>query len=140
MTDIRVKHGFAYGAGSGMHFDRSRSVFFVQYGSDPDKVAPVDALVRQNLIAMQTTPIKQDELDNARQNEIRSIPVGVSSIDSIARSLLDWAWHDEPLDQPMVAAKHYLALTPEQVQAAFKKYLKPGNLVQVMQGPPPAKH
>ena len=140
MADVRVKHGYAYGAGSGMQFDRSRSVFFVQYGSDPDKVAPVNALIHQNLLAMQTTPIKQSELDNARQYEIRSIPVGVSSINSIARALLDWAWHDEPLDQPMVAAKHYLTLTPEQVQAAFKKYLKPNNVVQVVQGPPPAKH
>ena len=140
MADIRVKHGYAYGAGSGLHFDRSRSIFFVQYGSDPDKVAAVDGLVRQNLIDMQTTPVKEDELTNARQYEIRSIPVSVASISSIARSLLTWAWHDEPLDQPMVAAKHYLDLTPEQVQAAFKKYLKPQNLMQVVQGPPPAKH
>ncbi|GLQ51193.1 proteinase [Dyella flava] len=140
MADIRVKHGYAYGAGSGLHFDRSRSIFFVQYGSDPDKVAAVDGLVRQNLIDMQTTPVKEDELTNARQYEIRSIPVGVASISSIARSLLTWAWHDEPLDQPMVAAKHYLELTPEQVQAAFKKYLKPQSLMQVVQGPPPAKH
>jgi zinc protease len=140
MTDIRVKHGYAYGAGSGMRFDRSRSIFFVQYGSDPDKVAAVDGLVRQNLIDMQTTPLKEDELTNARQYEIRSIPVSVASIDSIARSLLTWAWHGEPLDQPMVAAKHYLELTPAQVQAAFKKYLKPQSLMQVVQGPPPAKH
>ncbi|RDS80830.1 insulinase family protein [Dyella monticola] len=140
MTDIRVKHGFAYGAGSNIHFDRTRSIFFVQYGSDPDKVAPVDALVRQNLIDMQNTPVKQSELDNARQYEIRSIPVGVSSINGIARSLLDWSWHGEPLNQPMVAAKYYLTLTPEQVQAAFRKYLKPENLMQVVQGPTPAKH
>ncbi|MBE1162483.1 M16 family metallopeptidase [Dyella acidiphila] len=140
MTDIRVKHGYAYGAGSGLRFDRSRSIFFVQYGSDADKVAPVDGLVRQNLVDMQTTPIKSAELDNARQYEIRSIPLSVSSVSGIAHSLLSWAWHDEPLDQPMVAAKHYLTLTPEQVQAAFKKYLKPQSLMQVVQGPPPAKH
>jgi len=140
MTDIRVKHGYAYGAGSGMRFDRSRSIFFVQYGSDPDKVAAVDGLVRQNLIDMQNTPVKDEELTNARQYEVRSIPVSVASINSIARSLLNWAWHGEPLDQPMVAAKHFLTMTPEQVQAAFKKYLKPQNLMQVVQGPPPAKH
>ena len=140
MTDIRVKHGYAYGAGSGIRFDRSRTIFFVQYGSDPDKVAPVDGLVRQNLLEMQTTPVKDEELTNARQYEIRSIPVGVASISSIARSLLSWAWHDEPLNQPMVAAEHFMALTPEQVQAAFKKYLKPQNLTQVVQGPKPAQH
>jgi zinc protease len=140
MTDIRVKHGYAYGAGSGMRFDRSRSMFFVQYGSDPDKVAPVDSLVRQNLLDMQNTPVKDDELTNARQYEIRSIPVSVASVTSIGRALLSWAWHGEPLDQPMIAAKYFMELKPEQVQAAFKKYLKPQNLTQVVQGPPPAKH
>lgn len=140
MVDVRVKHGYAYGAGSGMQFDRSRSVFYVQYGSDPTKVAPVDTLVRQNLAAMQDAPVTQAELDNARQYEIRSIPVSVSSVNKIARSLLTWSYKGEPLDQPMVAAKYYLKLTAPEVQAAFKKYLVPSNLVQVVQGPAPEKH
>ena len=33
-------HGYAYGASSGVQFDRSRSTFFVQYGSDAEKVGP----------------------------------------------------------------------------------------------------
>ena len=140
MVDIRVRHGFAYGASSGMSIERSRSIFYVQYGSDPTKVAPVDALVMKNLQAMRNTPVTAPELTNARQYQIRSIPVQVSSVNSIARSLLSWSWHGEPLDQPMVAAKYYLNLTAEQVQAAFKKYLKPDNLTQVVQGPAPAKH
>ncbi|HET8701754.1 MAG TPA: pitrilysin family protein, partial [Nitrococcus sp.] len=123
MVDIRVRHGYAYGAGSAMKFDRSRSVFYVQYGSDPDKVAQVDALVRQNIDAMRTQLAKAHELDNARQHEIRSIPLGVASVERIARSLLSWSWHGEPLDQPMVAGKYYLTLTPGQVQTAFEKYI-----------------
>jgi zinc protease len=140
MVDIRVKHGYAYGASSGMNIDRSRSVFYVYYGSDPDKVAPVDALVSANIETLQNTPIKADELTNARQFQIRSIPLGVSSVNGIARSLLSWSWHGEPLDQPMVAAKYFLNLTADQVQDACKKYLKPKNLVQVVQGPAPKKH
>ena len=140
MVDVRVKHGYAYGAGSGLQVDRSRSVFYVQYGSDPGKVAPVDALVRQNLKAMQEAPVTAAELDNARQYEIRSIPVEVSSVNRIARSLLNWSYKGEPLDQPMIAADHYLHLSAQQVQDAFRKYLKPDHLVQVVQGPAPAKH
>ncbi|MBS0557375.1 MAG: insulinase family protein [Proteobacteria bacterium] len=140
MVDIRVKHGYAYGASSGMNIDRSRSMFYVYYGSDPDKVAPVDALVLQNIEALQKTPIKDDELTNARQFQIRSIPLGVSSVNGIARSLLSWSWHGEPLDQPMQAAKFYLKLTAADVQAACAKYLKPKNLVQVVQGPAPKAH
>ncbi|WP_238149762.1 M16 family metallopeptidase [Dyella jiangningensis] len=137
MTDIRVKHGYAYTAASMTRFDRSRSNFMVYYGSDPDKVADADKLVRQNLAQMRDTPVKAEELDNARQALIREIPVGVSSVNSIARSLLTWSYKGEPLDQPMVAAKYYLDLSAQQVQGAFKKYLQPDHLVQVVQGPTP---
>ena len=140
MVDVRVKHGYAYGAGSGMSFDRSRSIFYAQYGSDPDKVKPVDGLIVKNIDEMRDTPVKPDELLNAKQARIRSIPLEVSSVDAIARSLLEWSMKGEPLDEPMVAARHYLDLTAVQVQAAFKQYVKPANLVQVVQGPAPTQH
>ncbi len=140
MVDIRVRHGYAYGAYSFPEINRSRSMFIVEYGSDPSKVAPVDALIHQDVAAMQNTPVKPDELTNARQYEIRSIPVGVSSENAIAGSLLTWSYNDEPLNEPMVAAKHYLSLTAGQVAAAFKKYVKLDHMVQVVEGPAPAKH
>jgi zinc protease len=140
MTDIRVKHGYAYGAGSGLKFDRSRSIFYVEYGSDPNKVAPVDALVLDNIKAMQQAGVRDDELNNARQYQIRSIPLEVASVNRIARSLLNWSYRGEPLNQPMVAAGHYLELTAQQVKEALKRYLQPQHLVQVVQGPTPDKH
>ncbi|AFC84705.1 M16 family metallopeptidase [Frateuria aurantia] len=140
MTDIRVRHGYAYGADSGLQIQKSRSIFYVTYGSDPSKVGPVDALVRQNLEKMRSTPVEAHELENARQAQIRSIPLSVSSFRSIGSSLLRWSYNGEPLDQPMVAARHYLSLTAPQVQAAFKRYILPQHLTQVVQGPDPVKH
>ncbi|MGE5090029.1 MAG: M16 family metallopeptidase [Candidatus Levyibacteriota bacterium] len=140
MTDVRVRHGYAYDARSGMNFDRSRSTFYVEYGSDPDKVAAVDALVRRDIEAMQQTPVKDTELDNARQFQIRSIPLKVASVDRIAGALLSWSYRGEPLDQPMVAARRYLAMTAQEVQDAFRRYVKPDRLVQVVQGPAPKQH
>jgi zinc protease len=140
MQDIRVKHGYAYGAQSGMQFDRTRSLFFVQYACDPAKVAAVDSLIYQDLAEMQSARVSDTELQNAKQFEIRSIPVSVSSVNSIAKSLLSWSTHGEPLNQPMVAARHYLDLTAEQMQAVFKKYIRPRHLVQIVQGPLPPSH
>ncbi|HTS87788.1 MAG TPA: insulinase family protein, partial [Gemmatimonadales bacterium] len=140
MVDVRVRHGYAYGAYSFPQFERTRSLFLVEYGSDPQKVAPVDSLIRQNIVAMQTSPVNAAELTNARQYEIRSIPVGVSSANGIARSLLDWSYNGEPLDQPMVAARKYLSLTATDIQAAFKKHIDLGHIVQVVQGPTPPAH
>ncbi len=140
MVDVRVNHGYAYGAGSGMRFDRSRSFFYVRYGSDPDKVKPVDGLITKNLDEMRNTPVKPSELTNAKQARIRSIPLEVSSVNNIARSLLAWSINGEPLDEPMVAARHYLDLSAAQVQDAFRKYVHPTHLAQVVQGPTPKKH
>lgn len=137
MVDIRVKHGYAYGANSMLRIDRSRSTFYVSYGSDPDKVQPVDQLVLQNLNKLRDTPVNATELLNAKQALIRSIPLEVSGVNGIARSLLSWNKLGEPLDQPMVAARHYLSLTAGQVQAVFKKYVQPTHLVQVVEGPTP---
>ncbi|GAB3040268.1 pitrilysin family protein [Oleiagrimonas citrea] len=140
MVDVRVRHGYAYGASSGLDIGRSRSMFYVYYGSDPEKVSKVDGLIHQNLAAMRDTPVSEDELTNARQYEIRSIPLQVSSVNRIARSLATWSIHGEPLNQPMIAAGHYLKLDAEQIRAAFRKYLHPDRLVQVVLGPAPKKH
>lgn len=140
MVEVRVNHGYAYYVDSGMQFGRSRSRFMIEYGSDPDKVAAADELVRQNLAAMRNALITPDELTNAKQALLRSIPLQVSSVDSIAHALLDWSRMGEPLDEPMVAARHYLALSPAQVQAAFRRYIKPDHLVQVVLGPTPKQH
>ena len=64
----------------------------------------------------------------------------MSSVNAIARSLLEWSINGEPLDEPMVAARHYLDLSAAQVQDTFKKYVDPVHLVQVVQGPAPKQH
>ncbi|MGH8234747.1 MAG: M16 family metallopeptidase [Rhodanobacteraceae bacterium] len=140
MVDIRVKHGYAYGANSLLRLDRTRSIFYVSYGSDPDKVKPVDQLVFKNLKELRDTPVKSGELLNAKQALVRSIPLEVSGVNNIARSLLTWSKIGEPLDEPMVAARHYLNLTAGQVQTVFKKYVQPAHLVQVVEGPTPKQH
>jgi zinc protease len=139
-VDIRVKHGYAYGANSLLKLDRSRSIFYVSYGSDPDKVKRVDQLVFKNLKEIRDAPVNASELLNAKQALIRSIPLEVSSVNNITRSLLTWSKKDEPLDEPMVAAKHYISLTAGEVRTAFKKYIQPAHLVQVVEGPAPKQH
>lgn len=136
MIDIRINHGYAYSVYSDMQFDRSRSQFLVGFGCDPDKLAAVDRMARQDIETMRTTPVTSEELMNARQALVHSVPLQVSSIERIAHGLLEWSRQGQPLDEPMVAARHYLDLDAEQVRDAFRKYVDPSNLVQVVQGPP----
>ena len=44
---------------------------------------------------------------------------------------------DLPLDEPTLAAQHYIELSGTQVQNAFQTWIRPDDLVPVTQGPPP---
>jgi zinc protease len=47
------------------------------------------------------------------------------------------AANELPLDEPVLAARKYMKLTPEEVRTAFSKWLRIGDIVQVTQGPHP---
>jgi zinc protease len=55
----------------------------------------------------------------------------------VAGGLLGRAEIGLPLDEPIVAAKKYSALTADDVKAAFAKHIQPDNLVQIVRGPAP---
>ena len=78
-----------------------------------------------------------EELQQAKALLLREIPLSGSSVDSIAEGLIYRATHELPLDEPIRAAHRYLELTAEQVQAAFAKWGRPNDLVQVTEGPSP---
>lgn len=135
--DLRVKSGLVYGVSSRFSLSRTRGQFTVEYGSDPDKVSRASALVVKNLDAMQQAPVTEDELHRAKALLLRQIPLNESSVGSIGGSLLYYSLNGLPLDEPQVAARHYLNLTAKDVQAAYRKWLRPADLVQVVQGPNP---
>jgi zinc protease len=68
---------------------------------------------------------------------LRQIPLSEASEDSIAGGLVSRSLVGLPLDEPIVAARHYVDLTAPQVQAAFAKWFRAEDLVQVTEGPNP---
>lgn len=136
MADLREKAGLVYGVDSDFQFGDTRSQFSVDFGADPDKVAQARALVIRDLKQMQQQPVSAAELDRAKATLLRQLALSQSSTDAIAGELLYLAEHDLPLDQPLLTAQHYLALTPAQVQAAFREALRPEAMVEGIKGPP----
>jgi zinc protease len=134
--DLREKAGLVYYVSSSFDVGETRSVYRVGYGCDPGNVPRARAIIERNLREMQTSPVSHDELQQAKALLLREIPLSESSVDSIADGLIHRATHDLPLDEPTRAAHRYLGLTADQVQAAFAKWVRPGDLVQVTMGPP----
>jgi zinc protease len=134
--DLREKTGLVYTVSSSFDMGLTRSLYSVSFGCEPKNVSRSRAIVEENLRRMQSEPVPVLELNQAKALLLREIPLSESSSDSIAGWLLYCSEHDLPLDESIRAAHRYLALSPEQVRDAFKKWVRPGGLVQVTQGPP----
>ena len=86
---------------------------------------------------MQDSAVGGDELLRAKALLLRQIPLSEASVDEIGHDLIDRREYDLPLDEPDHAARRYIDMTAADVQAAFRKWLRPADLVRVTQGPTP---
>lgn len=135
--DLRENSGLVYFVLSSFGVGKTRSVYRVDYACDPQNVSKASAVVERDLKAMQTTLVSADDLRQAKAMLLRQIPLGEASVGSIAGGLISRATIGLPLDEPIVAAHHYVELSPDQVKAAFAKWVRPGDFVQVTEGPSP---
>jgi zinc protease len=136
-VDLRKNAGLVYSVNSGLQPGRTRSAYLIRYASDPENVFKAADAVAREIRAMQTSPVGLEELDQAKALLLRQMPLGESSMDQIARALANRVEFGLPLNEPDIAARHYIALTPEQVQAAFQKWMRPQDIVRTSQGPAP---
>jgi zinc protease len=135
--DLREKTGLVYNVSSSFEVGRSRGIYVAEYACDPANVSKARAIVERNLHDMQATLVSDEALRQAKAMLLREITLAEASLEDIARGFLVRADLDLPLDEPMVAARRYVSLTAEQVKAAFARWLRPRDLVQVTEGPPP---
>jgi zinc protease len=135
--DLRKNSGLVYSVGSTLQAGRTRGAYLIEYASDPQNVAKAANMVVGEIKSMQNAPATQDELVRVKALLLRQIPLSESSVDDIAHGLLGRVDLNLPLDEPTNAARRYIGLSPEDVQAAFRKWLRPDDLVRVSEGPTP---
>ncbi len=135
--DLRKNAGLVYNVSSFFQVSQTRGLYMIEYACDPPNVSRVRAILAREIKDMRTIPVSAVELHQAKALMLRKISLDESSVGSIARGLLFRATHNLPLDEPMVAARYYIHLTAAQVKLAYAKWLRPHDMVQVVQGPPP---
>jgi zinc protease len=135
--DLRKNSGLVYSVSSFLQAGRSRGVYLVEYASDPQNVLKAASMVSRELVAMQTTPVGDDELTRAKACLVRQLPLSEAGVAEIAQGLLNRVDQGLPLDEPTNAARHYIALDAVTVQDSFRKWVRPQDLVRVTEGPPP---
>jgi zinc protease len=93
--------------------------------------------VERDLKEMQEALVTPGELQQARAMLLREIPLSESSVSGIAAGMIARTVAGLPLDEPTRAAQRYVKLSAGEVQAAYRKWIRPGDFVQVTEGPNP---
>jgi zinc protease len=135
--DLRENAGLVYFVSSNFQVGKTRGIYNVNYACNPENVSKARAIIVRDLGDMQKTPVSADDLRQAKAMLLRQVPLSEASVDRIAEGWIGRSTIGLPLDEPYVAAQRYVALTAEQVQAAYAKWLRPNDLVEVTQGPNP---
>jgi zinc protease len=135
--DLRKNAGLVYFVSSDFQVGLTRGVYQIQYACDPPNVFNARSIIARDLNEMRTNNVTDEELHQAKVLLLRKIPLSEASFDQIASGWISRSELDLPLDEPIHAAHRYLELQAKDVRAAFEKWIRPQDFVQVSQGPEP---
>jgi zinc protease len=135
--DLRQVEGLVYTVDADFTAGKTRSVYTASFGSDPANVAKARDLIVRDLRAMQTENVTPEELHQAKALLLRQMALQQSSEDAIGALLLARAQIGLPLDESRRMGQRYYDLTADEVRAAFAKWIRPQDFVQVVRGPQP---
>ena len=86
--DLRKNAGLVYSVDSVLQAGRTRSVYLINYASDPQNVVKAADLVAREISAMQNAAVGADELMRAKACLVRQLPLSEAGITEIARGML----------------------------------------------------
>jgi zinc protease len=125
MQRIRVKEGYSYGTGSGLQLDFNEpyGLFYMRAIAAPENMRKVVQAYKEEVAKVVNDGFTQAEVTDAIEGEIKGLRVSWSNDGTIASLLADnkqlkrdLSWYTEYVDKMN-------ALTLEDVNAAFNKYI-----------------
>ncbi|MEP6733182.1 MAG: pitrilysin family protein [bacterium] len=131
--NLREKHGYTYGANSGLSYRRSAGPFMA--GAEVVTAKTDSALiefVRELKTIRDTVP--RDELERTKRFLQLGLPQGFETTRGIAGQLLPLVTYDIPLDFYNTAVQRIGAVTQADIQRVAQQYIDPSKLIVVIVG------
>jgi zinc protease len=140
--ELRQKRGLVYSVDSSLEADADRGDLRVELNASPQRVVEAVELIRHELQRLQTEPVSQTELQEAKIRLVSNALLDEASSTGQAKQLLDIAINGLPLDYYRRLNERFARITPADVQRVAQTYLRPSRLVEVYAGPsgPWAQH
>lgn len=136
MEEIREKRGLTYGIYSHMSHMDHIDTLGVSTSTDNKNAGEMLALIKEQWRAMRDAPVSQEELDSAKSYLIGSVPLSLTSTDSIAGVMLSLQLDNRPTDYLDIRAKEIEALTADDILRVAQRLLDPAGFTTVLVGAP----
>jgi zinc protease len=134
--EMRQKRGLVYSVASSVDAGRDRGDFKVEIDAPASRVVEAVNFVRSEFITLQTHPVTQTELNDAKLRLVSNALLDEASADGEAQQLLDIGTNGLPLDYYRTLNDRFANITAADVQRVAQKYLDPAALVEIYSGPP----
>ena len=132
---VRQEQGLAYYAYSALDAGLGPGAWSARAGVNPVNVERAIASIVAEVARLRDEPVGAPELADARDFLTGSLPLALESPDGTARALLTIETYDLGLDYFARYPAIIAALTPEQLQAAARRYLHPERMAIAIAGP-----
>ena len=131
--NLREKHGYAYGAGSGFDMRASAGPFSASAGVQTDKTAEALKEFFNELNAI-LQPVPAEELARAKNYVALRFPESFETTGDISRRLEDMLIYHLPEDYFANYVQNIQAVTAADVQRVAQKYIQPNRFIVVVAG------
>lgn len=133
-NNLREEKGYSYGVYSQFDYRRTPGPFEIAGSVRTNATGASIVEIMKEVRAVREHLLPADELENARNAQVLSLPGHFDTIEGIGASLAGLFAYDLPLDYYNTLATQFAAVTAEQVQAVARKYLVPEKMVVVAVG------
>lgn len=136
MEEVREKRGLTYGIYTYFQNYEGGDTMHVTTSTANENVGEVLSIIRQTWEGMRQAPVSDAELADAKSYLLGSLPLSLTSTDSIAGLLLSLQLDNLPIDYLDQRAEEIAKVSQDDVLALAKKILQPDDFMTVLVGQP----
>ncbi|MBO0887810.1 insulinase family protein [Candidatus Bathyarchaeota archaeon] len=136
---VRDKEGLAYSCSSFISSGIAGGSWTALAGVNPRNISKAQDLMREEIERIRTEPVAEQELSDAKQNQIGSALMELESTEGIARTSHNLVHFRLGLDYFLRRRQLFSKITREDLLTIAKKYLDSSRLSTVIVGPRPKK-
>ena len=136
MAEAREKRGLTYGIYSDLSVQDYTNSFEINTSTKNNSAKEIIEVMKAEMKELVSSPVTQQELDDAKSYIIGSMPLSLTNTDSIAGLLRALQLNKWPIDHLDNFPEKIESVTAEDIQRVAKKLLDPDKLTLVMVGEP----